>query len=194
MGKVAQRRLEMYRQLLARFVQNYDTKCYFHNKVSSCPGDLTVYDLTHTPKESGLRKHDPNLVWHHLDDSKPKAHDNWRKVPNIEDPNDYVLAHRYCHNIYNAPGKRVKENQNAEEEADANLSEGDKFKVKGHLAPPGLVDGREYIVEAVEKDKPEDLYVLKNSQISGIVDRIPVSDIDYSIENKSYIEKQSEKS
>lgn len=190
MGKVANRRLEMCRHLLARFIQKYDEKCFFHDKVPSCPGEIRVRDLKRTPKESGLRKYDPNLVWHHLDDSKPKANDNWRKVPSIEDPDDYVLAHRHCHNIYNAPGNNVEE-VTEENSGSASLSEGDKFEVQGRLAPPGLVDGREYVVEAIEEEEPEDLYVLKNSDFPGTVDRIPVSDVDYSIENKSYIEKKS---
>ncbi|MFT4892857.1 MAG: hypothetical protein ACI8Z7_000645 [Candidatus Nanohaloarchaea archaeon] len=92
----------MYRHLLARFVNQYEERCPFEDEVEWCPGELRVEDIDHTPEKSDLRKSDPNLVWHHLDDEKEKANNNWRKVAEIEDPDDVVLAHRYCHNVHNA--------------------------------------------------------------------------------------------
>lgn len=96
----SQKKLKMYRELLARFLHQYNKRCPFENEVEGCPGKLRIEDIDHTPNNSELRKYDPNLVWHHKDDEKEKAED-WRDVEKIEDPDDVVLAHRHCHNVHN---------------------------------------------------------------------------------------------
>lgn len=96
----SQKKWNHAKEILARFIYREDARCPFEDEVEECSGKITVEDINHYPKEGTKGSTYPNLVWHHLDDDKEKAQ-NYKNVPEVEDPEDVVLAHKHCHQVHN---------------------------------------------------------------------------------------------
>lgn len=191
MTRLAQKRTRLYRKLLARFVYNNNLICPFKGEVEWCPGEIRVKDVGRTSEIDRLRRRDPNLVWHHIDDDKDKA-GSWNKIPEIEDPGDCILAHRTCHDRVKPERAREitedfieeelddtkqqvskKSKQNREkikpvENKDDNLNqkqpdleEGSQFKVIGDVDIAGLDPDSVYKILGISEDQHGLLYKLE---------------------------------